>query len=74
MSTPIIAVLNADDETLRMLESCHFNNAVLQRFTSVIDLSTEWRSKDLPIVGIISQGEMMGSYGIFILDLIKDIM
>jgi lipopolysaccharide/colanic/teichoic acid biosynthesis glycosyltransferase len=71
MRAPILAVLNADDETLHMLESCNFNMAILQRFTSVIHLCTEWRSKDLPIVAIISQGEIMGSYGISILEFIQ---
>jgi lipopolysaccharide/colanic/teichoic acid biosynthesis glycosyltransferase len=71
MGAPIIAVLNADDETLLILESCNFNGAVLQRFTSIIDLCSQWRNKDLPIVAIISKGEIMGSYGMSILGFIQ---
>jgi lipopolysaccharide/colanic/teichoic acid biosynthesis glycosyltransferase len=71
MGAPIIAVLNADNETLLMLESCNFNGAVIQRFTSIIDLCTQWRSKELAILAIISNGEIMGSYGISIVDFIQ---
>jgi response regulator RpfG family c-di-GMP phosphodiesterase len=71
MSLPIIALLNADDESLRLFESCNFNSAVLKRFTSVIDLCAEWSIHELPIVAIISQGEIMGSYGIYILDFLE---
>jgi lipopolysaccharide/colanic/teichoic acid biosynthesis glycosyltransferase len=71
MGAPIVAVLNADDETLLILESCNFNGAVVQRFISIIDLCTQWRNQDLPIVAIISHGEIMGSYGISILDFIQ---
>ncbi len=71
MSAPIIAVLNTDDESLRLLESCNFNTAVLKRFTSVIDLCAQWSIHELTIVAIISQGEIMGSYGISILDFLQ---
>jgi lipopolysaccharide/colanic/teichoic acid biosynthesis glycosyltransferase len=71
MGVPILAVLNADDETLLILESCNFNGATIQQFSSVIDLCSQWRSKDLNIVAIVSQAEIMGSYGISVVDYIQ---
>ncbi|MEI6086923.1 MAG: sugar transferase [Bacteroidota bacterium] len=72
MGAPIIAVLHADDETLRIIESCDFNGALIQRFKSSIDLCTQWSNNNLNIVAIISQGEIMGSFGISIVDFIHN--
>jgi lipopolysaccharide/colanic/teichoic acid biosynthesis glycosyltransferase len=71
MGAPIIAVLHADDETLLIIESCDFNGAVIQCFKSSIDLCTQWSNNNLNIVAIISQGEIMGSFGISILDFLN---
>ena len=70
MGAPIIAVLNADDETLLTIKSCDFNGAIIQCFTSSIDLCTQWSNDNLNIVAIISQGEIMGSFGLSIVDFI----
>ena len=66
MAAPILAILNTDDEIWRILDSGNFNGAVLQKFSSISDLCVQWHEKDLPIVAIISQAEIMGSYGISI--------
>jgi lipopolysaccharide/colanic/teichoic acid biosynthesis glycosyltransferase len=71
MGIPIIALLNADNETLHILESCNFNGVQIQQFPSIVDLCTQWHNKELNIVAIISQAEIMGSYGISILDFIQ---
>jgi lipopolysaccharide/colanic/teichoic acid biosynthesis glycosyltransferase len=71
MAIPIIALLNAEDETLLFLESCNFNGVVIQQFPSIIDLCAQWGNKELNIVAIFSQAEIMGSYGISILDFIQ---
>ncbi len=71
MGIPIIALLNADNETLHILESCNLNGVQIQQFPSIVDLCTQWHNKELNIVAIISQAEIMGSYGISILDFIQ---
>lgn len=72
MSAPIIAILNADHEIMQILESCDFKGAKVERFSSIVELCSIWKSKDLPIVAIISQGEIMGSFGISVVDYLEN--
>jgi lipopolysaccharide/colanic/teichoic acid biosynthesis glycosyltransferase len=71
MGAAIIALLNAENETLQILESSNFNGVEIQQFPSIVDLCTQWRNKELNIVAIISEAEIMGSYGISMLDFIQ---
>jgi lipopolysaccharide/colanic/teichoic acid biosynthesis glycosyltransferase len=68
MQAPIIAVLNADEETRLILASCTFNEASLQYFSNGMELSTQWQDNELNVVAIISQTEIMGASGISLLE------
>lgn len=68
MQAPIIAVLNADVETQKILESCNFNEASLQFFANGMDLSTQWQANSINVVAIISQTEIMGASGVSLLE------
>ncbi len=72
MSQEIIAVVNADQTTRKFLESCHFNGVGLQFFANGLDLSNAWLGKDLDIVAIISQSEIMGASGISLLEALRN--
>jgi len=68
MQAPIIAVLNADEETRQILESCNFNEASLKFFANGMDLSTQWQANSINVVAIISHTEIMGASGISLLE------
>jgi lipopolysaccharide/colanic/teichoic acid biosynthesis glycosyltransferase len=68
MQVPIIAVLNADEETRKILEFCNFNETSIQYFSNGIELSTQWQDNALNIVAIVSQTEIMGASGVSLLE------
>ncbi|HQR93596.1 MAG TPA: sugar transferase [Sediminibacterium sp.] len=72
MSKEIIAVVNADQATQKFLESCNFNGLSLQFFANGLDLSNAWLGKDLDILAIISQSEIMGANGISLLEALRN--
>lgn len=72
MSQEIIAVVNADQATRKFLESCHFNRLGLQFFANGLELSNAWLGKELEIVAIISQSEIMGASGISLLEALRN--
>lgn len=72
MQAPIIAVLNADEETRQILESCNFNEASLQFFANGMDLSTQWQADSINVVAIISHTEIMGASGISLLEALSN--
>ena len=72
MSEAIIAVVNADQATKKFLENCHFNGLPLQFFANGLELSNAWLGKDLDVVAIIAQSEIMGASGISLLEALRN--
>lgn len=68
MTDSIIAILSADESTKKLLATCDFNGALLQFFQNGLDLSTEWKQKDLNVTAIISQTEIMGASGVSLME------
>jgi lipopolysaccharide/colanic/teichoic acid biosynthesis glycosyltransferase len=72
MSEEIIAVVNADQATKNLLVGCNFNGLPLQFFANGLELSNAWLSKDLEIVAIIAQSDIMGASGIALFEALKN--
>jgi lipopolysaccharide/colanic/teichoic acid biosynthesis glycosyltransferase len=67
----IIALLNTEDATYGLLKSFDFGNFKIVRFESIIELCKDSDKLKLNICGIISESEVMGTYGAGLIEILK---
>jgi len=66
----IIALLNIEDTSFDVLSKCDLGNTKLVRFDSVIELCKDFDKLKLNIVAIISESEVMGTYGASLVEIL----
>jgi len=64
----VIAILNTDEATDKLVSCCDFGGAKLSFFKNGADLSDKWLRQKLNIIAIVSRSEAMGTLGIFTLE------
>lgn len=60
----IIALVNVDQACTSILESINFGGNLCRSFTNGINLFNAWEKERLPVVAIVSQGDVLGPTGI----------
>ncbi len=68
----MIALINVDDSTYEVLCACDFGGLQLVKFSNGVDLSLQWAKNNLPVSAIISQSEVIGPDGIFLLETLQN--
>jgi len=75
MSTPailkqnqVIALINFDEKLSSLINHCDFENRQLMHFATGADLFTEWDLKKFNIAAIISKSDILGSFGINLIE------
>jgi lipopolysaccharide/colanic/teichoic acid biosynthesis glycosyltransferase len=66
-----IALINFDDD-LSNIEKLDFNGIKLLSFKTTIQLVTDWRANQFNIVAIISKSEILGNYGLNIVEILEN--
>jgi lipopolysaccharide/colanic/teichoic acid biosynthesis glycosyltransferase len=68
----MIALVNVNEATHSILSLCDFGNARLMAFKSGVELANQWKKNSLHFIAIISQSEVIGSDGIFLLETLQN--
>ncbi len=71
LNAGIIALLNTEDATYALLKGFDFGNFKIIRFDSIIELCKDSDKLKLNICGIISESEVMGTYGAGLIEILK---
>jgi lipopolysaccharide/colanic/teichoic acid biosynthesis glycosyltransferase len=71
MNAGIIALLNFNNSTHGVLNTCEFGNAKLVLYNSVFDVAKDRERLKLNIVAIISESEVMGASGVSLTETLK---
>lgn len=66
-----IALINFDND-LSEIENIDFNGAKLLRFNTTIQMFADWRENQLNIVAIISKSELLGNFGLNIVEILEN--
>ncbi len=67
----IIALLNVSDKLYDILGKCNFGNTKLVTFESSLELYKDYHKLNLNVSAIIAESEVMGPYGVSLLDTLK---
>src|ERR1700760_1992996 len=74
MTTPlikqsqIIALINFDDKLTSFIKHCDFEKRQLMHFETADDFFKEWDDKHFYVVAIISKSDILGKYGINLIE------
>ena len=77
MSTPalkkhqVIALINFDEKLSSLINHCDFESRQLVHFETEAELFAEWELKRFSIVAIISKSDILGKYGINLIESIN---
>lgn len=67
----IIAIVCADEQVTALFKECDFNGATLMFFNNGVDLTQKWEKQKLNIKAIISQSEVIGPNGVYLLESLR---
>lgn len=70
-TSQVIALINVDAETTRMIGACNLEGRQLVSFKNGIQLVNAWEDDKLDIAAIISKDEVLASSGITLLDTLQ---
>jgi lipopolysaccharide/colanic/teichoic acid biosynthesis glycosyltransferase len=70
-NTGIIALINCDEQTFKVISTCDFQTAQLMQFKSGLELSLLFERDKLNIIAIISCGEVISPVGIYLLETLQ---
>lgn len=68
----IIALINFDESVAEVIDECNFNQRQLLHFANEMEMVSSWETNQFEIVAIISKSEILGSYGISILEVLNN--
>lgn len=69
--TPTIALVGFTDTLTTLLSNCDFENRMVAHFANGMEMATEWVDKQLNIVAIISNSEIMAPSGLALIETLK---
>ena len=67
----VIALINFDEKLSSLINHCDFESRQLIHFASEAELFTEWELKKFNIAAIISKSDILGKYGINLIESIN---
>lgn len=66
----VIVLINLDDNDRLIIESINFNKRTLLYFNNTLELVSKWQKTPFEVVAIISKSEILGNYGINVMDIL----
>lgn len=67
-----IVLINFDENDFSQISNCNFNNRQLLRFNNTVELIAQWEANPFEVVAIISKSEILGNFGINIIDILDN--
>ena len=71
-SQKYIVLINLSDDSLIDFNELDFNNKKLLYFKNIIEMFASWRSNQFEISAIISRSEILGNYGLNIIEILEN--